>query len=468
MSKEEMALYFDTNVFLSLYMYPLWVTRSILEALDSIFGEKIIVADRVFFEFQKNKEFYLKSKTKTSVLTQIINEVNDQKKNIINSIGSLSLKSEINRFNSDYMSKVENLKNTVDSTFMDIISELKMLEINNPSEYADDDIIGDFVLKHKSDRVFSLKEKLLSATEYEARIANNIGPGITDATKKNDSSDPFRRLGDYLFWKEILEASQKFRTVIFVTNEKKKDFWSKNEKMHLDGFLLKEYDEASCGNSVILALPFASFVEQYLYNNMTDQPDVIGFLDKRKSMYDSVFKEKDFLELCLEDAERIGLDLDDHIGDSIEYSSIDSFDQLDLEDTSIISDFNGIDLEYDYDQQTIVAQFEINICGELSITADNGHFDGETLYEYYTAKMDRNLEVVAEYLFDGDNVKFSKFLSYKEIKFELDNIHNENWDDYYDEFECSDGTCSICGKPLTFENEDSGICHECTMREQDD
>jgi hypothetical protein len=63
------------------------------------------------------------------------------------------------------------------------------------------------------------------ALEGEERYKNEIPPGYRDG-KKDASGDPFRKYGDLIIWKQIInKAKEATKPVIFVTDDKKDDWW---------------------------------------------------------------------------------------------------------------------------------------------------------------------------------------------------------------------------------------------------
>jgi hypothetical protein len=62
-------------------------------------------------------------------------------------------------------------------------------------------------------------------TEGETRYKNDIPPGYKDG-KKDASGDPYRKFGDLIVWRQLIQqAKQDQKPVFFVTDDKKEDWW---------------------------------------------------------------------------------------------------------------------------------------------------------------------------------------------------------------------------------------------------
>jgi hypothetical protein len=63
------------------------------------------------------------------------------------------------------------------------------------------------------------------AAEGDIRYQNEVPPGYKDG-KKDASGDPYRKFGDLIVWKQLIaEAKTTEKAVIFVTDDKKEDWW---------------------------------------------------------------------------------------------------------------------------------------------------------------------------------------------------------------------------------------------------
>jgi len=76
--------------------------------------------------------------------------------------------------------------------------------------------------------------------EGKERIEKNIPPALTDTAKGTDED----QLGDFIIWKQIIDYSCKNKkNIIFVTSEKKSDWWvkEKGRRLGLPYVLLEEF-----------------------------------------------------------------------------------------------------------------------------------------------------------------------------------------------------------------------------------
>lgn len=65
------------------------------------------------------------------------------------------------------------------------------------------------------------------ASEGEKRFAEKVPPGYED-TKKDSAGDLYRKYGDLIVWKQLIDkATAEQKPLIFVTDDKKEDWWLK-------------------------------------------------------------------------------------------------------------------------------------------------------------------------------------------------------------------------------------------------
>lgn len=91
-----------------------------------------------------------------------------------------------------------------------------------------EDEILDFVEKlfsGKTGQPFDSEKLNEIAKEGEERYQQEIPPGYKDY-KKDNTDDQYRKYGDLIVWKQIIEhAKSQNKPVIFITDDKKEDWW---------------------------------------------------------------------------------------------------------------------------------------------------------------------------------------------------------------------------------------------------
>ena len=200
----------DANVLLNLYRYST-DTRAALE------GALKTVKDRLFVPHQAAREF-LKNRL------QVTAGQADEYAKAIRDITTLSSmlgnrkkhpflpEPELPRFTEQVESLVKQLENqrTV------LLNRLTNDEILQFVEQ---------IFEGKTGKPFEEADLNAIVADGEIRYKNEVPPGYKDA-KKDITDDPYRRFGDLIVWKQLLaEASAKQRSVVFITDDKKEDWW---------------------------------------------------------------------------------------------------------------------------------------------------------------------------------------------------------------------------------------------------
>lgn len=200
----------DANVLLNLYRYSTETRKELERALTS-------VKDRVFVPHQAAKEF-LKNRLVVTAgqaqeYTKAINTINDLTAVISNKKKHPFLpEAELPQFIDQARNVVENLQ-TQQAALLDRLTNDEILEFVQMK------------FEGKTGKPFD--EATLSAivAEGEIRYQTEVPPGYKDG-KKDASGDPYRKYGDLIVWKQLIaEGKASDRPVVFVTDDKKEDWW---------------------------------------------------------------------------------------------------------------------------------------------------------------------------------------------------------------------------------------------------
>ena len=291
-----MKIYFDTNVLLGLYIYPKDKAEKLIDVLENNF--EIIIPERVYIEFDKNKKSYLKGNNKTNLAKQLKEEVNTSIAGIKKSVESLERKNRFKRFNTNYFDIILEIKTYLKKQFELLDNEVKNCE----DEYLDnefteeDDTISIFVENCRSDFKTNIKTKIELLALFDARVKSKIPPGLSDSNK-DDKKDPFARAGDFFIWREILEAAKDYNDeIVFVTNEKKADFWEGDSSSRFNSFLLEEFNEYAGKECTFIPLSFDKFLAEYVFD-LIDDIELLGFFQERRRIYNEILNHKDYLKV---------------------------------------------------------------------------------------------------------------------------------------------------------------------------
>lgn len=208
----------DTNVLLNLYRYHS-VTRDdllrILEALE----DRLFVPNQVAAEFWRNREAVIRSAAKETA--ELSNALQTQRGRSLLAV-------------SDWVKRIGLPEETASVLTQGLVKAYDDLaaEVHRTSS----ETVGTSALDTTADPVLerlavvvagrvgpALSETALAEAHQEAerRILAQEPPGFADAAKSGDASH-----GDYILWKQILDASEIRRSdVVLVTGDVKDDWW---------------------------------------------------------------------------------------------------------------------------------------------------------------------------------------------------------------------------------------------------
>ena len=201
-------LAFDTNALLGLYNY----SPKILHDIKGLLTQDT-VKERLFVPYHTAEEFY---KNKEKVIQKAESIYSSKLGGITSAINSLEQDINKSHFLSDWvkMSKVtlqqavEAIRNTYEQQKVNFEEVSEIIE-----DIFYDGCVGAELENHE-----------YYENEFEKRLKYDIPPGITDGQKKQNKA------GDFIIWSELLaKAKQTGKDIIFVTNEKKFDWWEKIE-----------------------------------------------------------------------------------------------------------------------------------------------------------------------------------------------------------------------------------------------
>lgn len=200
----------DANVLLNLYRYSPGTRRELEKALESVKG-------RLFIPHQAAKEFL---KNRLSVTTGQAEEYTRAVKVIKELTEHLS-----NRKRHPFLPESEHQQ------FVEMSAEL-CTHLETQRAALQDRLTADEVLAFveqtfdgKTGEVLPTESLKSLAAEGDSRYQQEVPPGYKDG-KKDASGDPYRKYGDLIVWKQIINRAKVTSTpIIFVTDDKKEDWW---------------------------------------------------------------------------------------------------------------------------------------------------------------------------------------------------------------------------------------------------
>ncbi|BAZ83462.1 PIN domain-containing protein [Sphaerospermopsis kisseleviana CS-549] len=200
----------DANVLLNLYRYSSGTRKELEKALEA-------VKDRIFIPHQAAKEFL---RNRLDVTAGQAKEYTTAIKSINELLTKLSSKDRHPFLPDAELPEFESYSQKLIST---LESQQKLLF----DKFSEDEIL-DFVENLFSGKTGNpYEESVLTklAVEGEERYKNKVPPGYMDSNK-DGLGDQYRKYGDFLVWKQIIEYSKsQKKPVIFITDDKKEDWW---------------------------------------------------------------------------------------------------------------------------------------------------------------------------------------------------------------------------------------------------
>lgn len=200
----------DANVLLNLYRYSPETRRELETALTSV-RDQLFVPHQAAREFLRNRlsvtagqaDEYTKA---VRTITDLANTLSNKKKH------PFLPESELPTFNA----QVDKLVKVLEQQRETLFTRLTKDEI---LEFIEELFEGKTGAPYDDSALSAL------ATEGDRRYAGEVPPGYKDG-KKDASGDPYRKFGDLIVWKQLIDkAKAEQKSLIFVTDDKKEDWW---------------------------------------------------------------------------------------------------------------------------------------------------------------------------------------------------------------------------------------------------
>ena len=223
----------DANILLNLYRYSDTTRKEFFKILNKI-------KDRIWIPHQSAQEFF---NNRLRVISQ-------QEKSCEKTISSLE---EIEKgFHNSRQHPF--LDETFLEKFISLNKEIcEQLEKNKKphnDRITKDDILDkiESLFDKKVGNEFTEEELQKICEEGESRFKNKIPPGYDDSSKNDNTELNSRKYGDFIIWKQIIQQSKDLKKgIIFVTDDKKEDWWARFEGKTISPRpeLIKEFQSAT-------------------------------------------------------------------------------------------------------------------------------------------------------------------------------------------------------------------------------
>lgn len=203
----------DANVLLNLYRYSKNTTEELLKVISNL-KDRIWVPYQAALEYQRRRVEVISQQEKSyQDLQDTINRYKDDTiKKIISSRHPFIE-------NSDQL--IEKLKSVIEEIEKSLTREKERCIKTTEKDQIREDLSNYFSGKVGDEYAQSELEKIYN--EGKNRYDKKIPPGYEDRTKNGDS-----QFGDLVLWKQSLDHAKKVnKPIIFITDEKKEDWWQK-------------------------------------------------------------------------------------------------------------------------------------------------------------------------------------------------------------------------------------------------
>lgn len=298
------TLYFDTNVLLNLYSYPFEIVDELINLIEDKYD--VIIPAQVIIEFRRHHKTEMKKEKSNNVFVR-------SKNNLMKRFGEL--KRDVSDLSKDYVFKhssaklkdiINNINASIDNNGKILIDEADELTKSFHYRYDSDDIVEKFVSRNSSSFILNEEKKNELSSLYISRVTLGIKPGLTDFAKikekivGSDSNDKYRPCGDYFIWFEILQNQGSPTDVIFVTDERKCDWWENGQPGIIDSYLKNEFADKNRNTNIDIML-FPCFLTTYFSSLENVSPQLYAFIADEQKAYKSIFVDSEFLDIPFEE-----------------------------------------------------------------------------------------------------------------------------------------------------------------------
>ena len=202
----------DANIMLNLYRYSEETSMALIDLISNV-SKRLWVPHQAALEYHKNR---------ITVISQQQQAYSIVEKNI--SECKKKIRSELLNYRKDSIVPIQEINSIIEQNFTEILKSIDLHKNNLPDYLADDKVlhtltgmlngkVGDSFSQEKLDKIYK---------EGKIRYEKSIPPGFEDAKTKPEPD----RYGDLIVWYQIIEkAKQSNCPIIFVTEDRKKDWW---------------------------------------------------------------------------------------------------------------------------------------------------------------------------------------------------------------------------------------------------
>jgi predicted nucleic acid-binding protein len=207
----------DTNVLLNLYRYSSDTKEELLAILEDL-SDRLWVPHQVAFEYQRRRlDVIWEQKSRYNDVRELLSEKRKRLENELRKI--------VGRGRHPFIDP-KNWMVRIDELFKEIESETKELEEEHPDWLSDDTIRQSITALLRGEIGAPYGPEVLREIYKKggSRYADKVPPGYKDEEDKEGE----RKYGDLVLWHQIIDkAKEENQPIIFVTDDRKEDWWWK-------------------------------------------------------------------------------------------------------------------------------------------------------------------------------------------------------------------------------------------------
>lgn len=331
---------FDTNILLNLYRYPKETSEDLIRKLENDISNRLWMPHQIAIEYLEGRDGRIKEQN--DFYERLINKIT-----IANNEFNSKLESEKLFAKDHYFLKPGKLANDLKVEVKVVCNEFKTKideEKAKNHDFLRDDIIRDRLDKlfnnSKLGNKFSLKRFNEIIEEGRLRYTMKIPPGHGDGKKESPE-----RYNDLIIWYQIIEYAKVEQTsIIFVTEDTKKEDWFKKNIVIPRNNLIQEFYDKTEGQLI------------YIYNFKQ-------FMDKSEEYLKIKYENK-----TKEDVEQIEDYIDSDIMSDVNFKEINKAFLDNFKDCNVIN--RTIDIDVEFKHETDAEWFYKNICYPKGLEKD--------------------------------------------------------------------------------------------------
>ncbi len=244
----------DTNVLLNLYRYSSAPRKTFIDLLKHI-ADRLWIPHQVAFEYHNNRiKVIVDQKKAYQELQERLNEVFNK------------IENHFKVYSKHPLIESGSIIQTLKKGFDEIVSELQEQEKRHPNLLERDDLLEEItnIFEGKVGDSYPPEELTKIFSEGEIRYKAKTPPGFEDTPK-----DGSAKYGDLIMWFQIIKfAKEKSKNIIFITDERKRDWWKTIESGKTFGPLpeLRQefYNKTGMTFYMYQADKFVEYADKYL------------------------------------------------------------------------------------------------------------------------------------------------------------------------------------------------------------